>query len=220
MTIKEKQIDIFGKDPETIDELFSMVKSVISYNLVKQNEDAVLVGLGIDVTGDKQVSNSHSSPEGYKTNWGGTEPGEPRHYKGFSGRIWIRLSREASGWGSDVLRNTLTHSGSGGGGAYDGKWQGISTAYYNAPKRLQKAFIRPACVSYSYQFFLKDFPVIADAVNKKEMWDTLKNVGTLTNNAKTIIWWQDDVQLQKDRDFIKMLERTKERRVLGPNKSE
>jgi len=211
--IKQRQIKLFGKDPETLDELFEMVKVLAKDNL--QQKGNKLLGLGWNITEDANVSNSHQSPIGRKINWCGKEKGEPRHFKGYNGRVWLRVDSNYNGWGSDILDDTATHAGSGGGGAYNGQWEKISHAYFKAPTRIKDMFASPELYSYDYKIFLQDFKALQENVEKDLVWDIL-NDNVVRKNK--ILWWNDNEQVLKDYEFLALIEKTKGRRVLGPQK--
>lgn len=73
----------------------------------------------LDVRWADTVSNSHSSPRGGTTNWGGRDTLKdgspaPRGYAGWSGRIEFQLSHDL-GFGSDAMQPLGIHTGTGGG---------------------------------------------------------------------------------------------------------
>lgn len=73
----------------------------------------------LDLQWSDRISNSHSCPRGGVTNWGGRETyadgtTKPNGYPGWGGRIEFQLSHDL-GFGSDVMRSTGIHTGTGGG---------------------------------------------------------------------------------------------------------
>ena len=155
--------NIYGKEPETLDEIGEACIAVIS------KESVPVVGFAWTITHKKKVSNSHSAPlDGY-SNWGGRDTRGPiRGYPGFEGRVWIRYATNPDFSSmSGCFNSTLTHTGTGGSGSYNGLWSLIATAEYNTRKqptdrRLNIIHAYPPVRSYSfdYRFFQSDFPML------------------------------------------------------------
>jgi len=213
--IKKRQVELFGKDPETLDELFDMVKVVINDNL-KEIGELRVTGLGLRLIENSSVSVWHDAPIGCKTNWGGRDKNAPRYYEGYTGRIWLRVNDKYSAWTNDLFRGSATHTGTGGGGSYDGQWNKINILFFKAPKRLKKKFIDPQITSYDCKVFLQDFPILQEKVEKEKVWDTLKN----NKEEKTYFekWWNDPEQIELDKEFFELVDKTRSRKVLGPGR--
>ena len=81
-------VDIYGKEPETLDELAQACIAVISHH------GAPVKGFAWNIHFDKTVSNSHHAPLDYKTNWCGRDKTAPRTHPGFYGRVWIRYEEK------------------------------------------------------------------------------------------------------------------------------
>lgn len=61
------------------------------------------------------LSNSHSCPHNGERNWAGSnKEGIPRGYPGWGGDIEYQISHNIRGFGSDLVKNTRIHTGSGG----------------------------------------------------------------------------------------------------------
>jgi len=157
--------DIYGKEPETLDELAEACIAVIGHNSVP------VVGFAWNIETDARVSNSHDAPVDGYTNWGGdNHRGDVKSYPGFRGRVWIRYETDPDFMRcSENFNKTLTHTGSGGGGSYDGLWTNISTASYKTrfrkdPGNYRSKFIykypAPKCYSWDYRIFQSDFPAL------------------------------------------------------------
>lgn len=154
-------VDIYGKEPETLNEVAESCIAVISEN------STLVAGFAWDVKYQHRVSNSHNSPiDGY-SNFAGKH-GPDRDYPGLSGRVWIRYAENPDFMSmSSEFEKTCTHTGTGGGGAYEGIWQAISSAAYRTRTRndidsmhtrFTYKYPEPHCFSYDYKIFLSDFP--------------------------------------------------------------
>ena len=112
--MKNNIIDKYG-EPFTLEELGEKVVKQINSNIQKANE-VVLFKWNIQHT--EKVSNSHNCPiEGVK-NFARSTP-FPKSYPGWTGRVWLVLKKDTLSFGSDPLKNTHVHFGSGGYGYYD-----------------------------------------------------------------------------------------------------
>ena len=189
-------LNIFGREPETLDELAHCVIKVV-------DQERKVYGLAWKIMRGA-VSNSHSCPVGGHTNFGGnkTKQGIPTSYVGWSGRLWVRYSHSPSGFGSDPFRKTLTHVGTGGFGGYDGPFQTISTARFRrfGVKTANKsAYPEPELYSWDYRIFEDDWPLIALSTQKDMMFNRLAGISPeLTHNFE----WQDQEIVKKDAEFI------------------
>lgn len=88
----------------------------------------------LDVSWSDSASNSHASPRGKHTNWGGRDLDKdgnplPRGYPGFTGRIEYTMSHDI-GFGSDIMRGLGVHTGTGGG--INGNKYGYSVTFFDA----------------------------------------------------------------------------------------
>lgn len=166
--------DIYGKYPETLDEVAESVIAVLSQTL------APVLGFAWDIRYNKKISNSHNAPIAGHTNFSSRgRNNKDLHYPGFSGRVWIRFAKGPDFFGmSREFSDTLTHTGTGGGGSYDGLWTAISTASYNTRKRVNSDSIHTKyiykypeleCYSWDYKIFLSDFPGIAAPISPAEV---------------------------------------------------
>jgi hypothetical protein len=185
-------VDIFGKEPETLDEVAKACIAVISANSTR------VVGFAWTIGFAQEVSNSHNAPINGYTNWGGHDTrGDDRNYPGFGGRVWIRYAEDPDFMRcSDNFNKTLTYTGTGGGGSYNGPWDDISLATYGTRTRkdYRHRFVykypNPKCYSWDYRFFSSDFPalctdptvLLADEIaafnhaeDEKVIWNKLQN---------------------------------------------
>jgi hypothetical protein len=208
--IKQNILRVFGRDPETLDELAECVIAVIDSQpnqgwgekKRKTTANHRVAGFAWAITYTDRVSNSHSSPEGLPQNFTGRE-GVPRHYPGFEGRVWIRYAEEPNTWGSEPFEKTLTHTGTGGAGSYNGNpWHEISSARWQTYGHRQGAGMYPEihCYSWDYRLYLADWPGIADWVEKQQLWSELSRKPWQRSHSFT---WTDDEVLAADREFIR-----------------
>ncbi len=200
-TLQERQnfINRYG-DPETYEELFDNVRQCVDDQL--NTVELHIVGLAWDITHGTQISCTHSAPAGQQTNWSG-DHAYPRHYPGWAGRVWIRVNSLLPSGGhpyvSRMLKNTLTHSGSGGFGTYSGPWQKVATAAaYNT-----SGTTLPIVTLYSwdYKIFEQDFPLITANIIKNRLLTVIKtNEHPPIGNSK-IEWTHPATQL-RDAELI------------------
>ena len=196
---------IFGKDPETMDELAQCTIAVANAHPEIVRQEIRVVGFAWNIVYGNNVSNSHNAPLGKQTNWGGYDKDATKVYDGFGGRVWIRYNRAPTGWGSDGMEHTLVHTGTGGGGSYGGLWQHITTQRYkkyNAEKACKSRVFVKQCAGYSWdcKIFTDDFPMIADMVSKQQMMDIL-----ITAEKQSIphqFAWNDPETVEEDRLFL------------------
>lgn len=99
----------------------------------------------LDLRWSDSVSNSHSAPHNGVTNWSKRDEDKPVGYPGWQGRIEYELSHALPSFGSDIMRGTRIHTGSGGG-------------------RSSKQY------GYEVKFFADDWP----GLMKGRVWEALK----------------------------------------------
>ena len=162
---KQNQIKVFGKDPETMSEFAQMCIDTINDKLAKSKENSKIhvVGLAMDIHHSDAVSNSHDAPLLGTGNFC-RDDDAPTRYPGWRGRVWIRYSDDCRGWGSEQFEPTITHTGTGGSGSYNGTWEGIAHRYYKASIKQKKTFVSPELYSWDYRFFDQDFPGLDNEV--------------------------------------------------------
>ena len=155
--------DTYGKEPESLDEIAQACIAVID-KVCKSS----VIGFAWNVAYERNVSNSHNGPVAGHSNFGGrnSKANGVRSYPGFYGRVWIRFTGAGEFMSlSDHFEKTLTYTGSGGGGAYDGLWSEVcSAAYRSRNKNGMHNYPEPHCFSWDYRFFASDFLGIQDTI--------------------------------------------------------
>ena len=210
---KARILEIFGREPGTLDELAQCVVAVINHNIGAKSP-ARVVGFAWDVRHSDKVSITHSSPEGYPHNWGGRDPDAPRGYPGWSGRVWIRYANKtANSFGSAPFEKTLTHPGTGGGGAYNGSWENISHARWKryGHTKSKNAYPPIECYSWDYRFYEFDWPELARWVEKQRVWSELSNKPLCLSHK---FEWNDAAVAAADLEFIAECAKIKETTAL------
>jgi hypothetical protein len=190
-------------------------------NSISQTEK--VVGLSLKVRFNEFISNSHSAPKGYETNFGGRRIDKngdpvPSFYPGWSGRAWIRFAKHPDFFKvSSMCSGAGLHMGTGGGGAYSGPWEKISNAHYQNFGHTETANY-PHCYGYDAKIFLNDllsYPEISTLEAAKEaafeehqkmlVWNTLKGSSTplfLFKIPDLDFLWEDTDTKKADEQFI------------------
>lgn len=164
-----------------------------------------VVGFCWDIRKMDNISISHSAPVGYKTNWGGDSdcPRAVHSMLDWYGRVWIRYDynystkNSVSHWGSDPFRDTLTYTGTGGFGDYDGPWSRVCFVYNNDRKNRKTkkpAYPEPMVYSWDYRFYDSDFPNLGMG----QMFAKLASKPLDSHNYL----WEDPETLAADREYI------------------
>lgn len=203
--IKQNILKVFGRDPQSLDELAQCVIAVINSQENRDHwykepgpqskkprrkfDNHRVVGFAWDVR-RRDVSNSHSAPEGYPENWGARE-GLPKAYPGWQGRVWIRYAEVPYSFGSTPFEKTLTHTGTGGAGSYDGPWAGICSAHYNRYGHVQgkDQYPEPQCFSWDYRIYDYDWPALVEQTEKERVWNRVAGKPEVPNRHR--FEWND-----------------------------
>lgn len=132
-------------------------------------------------------------------------PHNPEMYTGWNGRVWIRYATPCVGFNSEPMKLTLTYTGTGGAGAYDGPWARIaSVEYYNRTKGLGLDIPRPEISSWDYRFFASDWPLIQHDFEKQVAWSELS--GTPAPALDHHFEWNDPEFAARDVENIRAFE--------------
>lgn len=204
--IKQDILKIYGKEPETLDQLAQCVVKVIESSIVRKHADLDkgpnVVGFAWEISHRNLVSNSHSSPEGYDQNWG-AKPGKPVGYPGWEGRVWIRLkSRPRFRFCfSDHFNNTLTYTSTGGHGSYNGPWSRVATTRFSKYGHGRGGAIAPVeCYSWQYKIFDYDWPLVTKDFEMEKACSILR--GDVCYNPCHSYSWTDPTTLEQDNQFL------------------
>ena len=204
---KRNAVKIYGKEPSTLDELAELVMAVINYALRKSAKPAIpvkVVGFAWNITHDIEVSNIHDAPINGETNWSGRKSNVvPTGYPGWKGRVWIRFNKDHDGFASDHFPATLTYTGTGGAGAYNGPWSAIYSAWWNTHLDDRKSikYPEPECLSWDYRFFDSDWPMLMEEYEKQRVWDILGDRDTAIPTHNFL--WEDPEIKAADELFMK-----------------
>jgi hypothetical protein len=209
--IKQYAQSIYQVEPTTMDEVaFSVIKIINHFKEPlcaeqKIQKQVKCLGFSWNLVHSEQVSNSHSSPEGYPTNWGIGRPDLPRSYSGWSGRVWIRYAERLPWFSKDTFDMTLTHTGTGGFGGYYGPWDNLAQLHFNryGLDKLDKIdYPRPEVFSWDYKIFDADWPQV-NAIKQHEYLACLKKFeGLPVPDLSHHFLWEDLETKAKDKAFI------------------
>lgn len=205
--IKNRMLEIWGGEPQTLDELAQCVIAVINCQSQsrwnpKSSKLVRVAGFQWDVHWS-DVSNGHECPINGQTNWEGRDKTAPRSYLGWAGRVWIRYDPGPETFGSDPFRATLTYTGTGGFGGYGGPWERISQARYEAHGHgcSPDFYPEPKIYSWDYRFFAADWPGPGGVIEKQQMWDRLGDKPSQQFHHRFL--WEDPEIREKDHEFMR-----------------
>jgi len=186
-------LEIYGREPENMDELAQCVIKVI-------NEQHKVIGFAWNIQYHSAISNSHSCPVDGERNFGQCET-KPRSYPGWRGRVWIRYEGAISD-ASTGFNKTLTHTGTGGVGHYSGPFREISNARYKKYGNIYAEnllYPRPSVFSWEYRIYDSDWPLITESLRIEDTFNKLAGVDLYrTHQFK----WEDPETVKKDLKFI------------------
>lgn len=168
-----------------------------------------LVGFQWHLTWHDHVSNSHSAPRGAVTNFTRVDT-RPTGYPGWAGGVWVRYSNEfgaRKGFGSDPLRSSGLHTGTGGSGAYSGPWEHISRIIHRNrrlwPGVEQFRQVEPQIYSWDCRVWADDFPEIREAFITDCALDILADSVSTGRHAYL---WQDPQQVERDLEITEYIQ--------------
>ena len=182
---KKQILDIFGKEPETLDELGHCIFTVANYFSTQ------LDGLAWNIEYKPNISNTHNCPINGECNFS-RHPDQPLYYSGFAGRVWLRVSKSCKeSFSSDILGGSLVRTGTGGAGSYNGPWNHFETANGLPKTRL---------ASYGqFNIFLDDWPIINEWVEHRALFDIIQEKSLKINHT---FFWESDEIMQYDKQII------------------
>jgi hypothetical protein len=217
---------IYGDEPTTMDELAKAVIKVINEfqhnrlskvgrkTVITPGPKAKCIGFSWDVVHYDSVSNSHNSPEGYPDNFM-QKPESPKGYPGWYGRVWVRYETEKNFcFSSDTFKRTLTHTGTGGFGSYNGPWAKVATARYNRLGHINQgtdAYPGIMCYSWDFKIFDYDWPLITEVIEheKATVWAHLNDKPEPARPHHRF-HWEDPKTVEADHAFMLECERIRE----------
>ena len=200
---KKYILDIWGREPHDLDDLAQCTIAIMNREKLdnysqpsktQKTENIEVIGFKWIVSHSLSVSNSHNAPLNEKTNWE-RKPDSPMGYPGWYGRIWYRLKTNSRGFGSDCVSRTLTYTGTGGMGSYNGPWSNL--------------YLNPAeCFySYDYKFFDDDWPTATAGEFKKILFDVIKD-GEMPSMQHVFLWEDEETKI-KDKELIEKYRKVK-----------
>lgn len=190
---------------EFIEQLSHII--IDSVNSKSHRTNAKLVGFAIDCAWSDRVSNSHNAPFGERTNFT-RDPKLPTGYPGWTGRVWVRYDHaERNGFGSDPLRGTGLHTGTGGFGSYDGLWKQLHSMIHNSRSRFWPdvnaySKVEPQIYSWDCRIFAQDFPELYDVYAQRKMFCLLKGLPT---DQRMSYVWEDPATKKSDLKIMQMI---------------
>lgn len=191
--VKKKMISMYGREPNTLDELGELVIMAINRVFIEAECKRRVLGMKWSVT-RTNVRTSHDAPIGQKTSWSSEEAMKnniPTYAPGWEGRVWIAYSDQKADrsiiFGSDPFGATLTYPGTGGYGSYDGPWKKsmVNNSYTN-----RHTAILP--YSWDYRFYMSDWPNIMHTVEKDIVFSRISGKPDTTRFDHHTFFWEDD----------------------------
>lgn len=193
--LKNKIISQYSGEPNSLDELGNTIVKILTYE-----SDGSLIGLKWDLR-HRDVANTHSCPIDGVENWHQRHTdGLPTNYKGWVGRIWIRLENELpeTTFASELFDKTLTYVGTGGGGCYNGPWSEIYGHWASTERNSR--FKKPILYSWDYRFYDDDWPEVTASLMKRKSFNALASSDE--DLDKHIYFWENPAARIRDENMI------------------
>jgi hypothetical protein len=195
---KQRILDVFGKEPESLDELAQCIIAVINnqentgYDRPrKKYKNYKVVGFQWQICRMEKLHHYYKSHDG----------------PGWSGRVWIRYEDKPNQFGSSPFGPTMTYTGTGGYGSYSGPWERILGLIYSSGSKYYSK-VSNHCYSWDYRFFDLDWPFI----DENKLYDEGKLIAKLSGKPHRGMHheflWEDENQKQLDKIFIQEMEIT------------
>lgn len=205
---KEHILEIWGREPESLDELAQCVIKVIDHykyrdyrgKVLKKMPSPKVVGFAWHIH-HTIISNSNYAPQTGVRNRS-KDTNKPTSYPGWEGRVWIRYQSEPPSFGSCPFQSTLTYPGTGGFGSYNGPWEEIATAYYKNGSKFPHP--KPEIYSWHYRFFDDDWPAVNTTLEKKFLFDVIRNPNACKYPTHAFVW-NDQETLAQDRAYLSQI---------------
>lgn len=194
-SLKDKIINEYGGEPRSLDELGNTVVKILN-----DESKGLLIGFKWDIR-HRDVANTHNCPIDGVQNWNQRQTnGIPTSYKGWAGRVWIRLSDELQKlkFASDLFSKTLTYTGTGGGGCYNGPWSKIYGHWASTERNSR--FKKPILYSWDYRFYDDDWPEVTASLMKRKSFNALAS--SYEDLDKHIYFWENPAARIRDENMI------------------
>lgn len=141
---------IYGKEPETMDELAECVRKVVNAEIPVSGFAWKLIHTDNIQDYRKPIffdrkSNSYKEPK----------------FDGWNGRVWVKYGRNPVSFGSNHFDNTLVHIQCGGAGTYDGPFTDTD--------------LHP-CYSWTTILFDDDWPLLQTRYKEEKIFNKLKGI--------------------------------------------
>jgi hypothetical protein len=138
-----------------------------------------------------------------------SKEGIPTGYPGWSGRVWVRYATEEGyTFGGDPFTQSLTHTGTGGGGSYWGPWETVCHHRYVRHGHRTSPDIYPEvnCFSWDYKIFDADWPELtANIINEFEKARVIAILQEkpIPDMRRHKFLWEDAATKEADEAFIR-----------------
>lgn len=189
-----------SKSVVDLDSLFEFIKESTKRATLKGEHKANLVGLGLDVSFVKDSTIGwHDAPY--------TVPyREVDKIDKLVGRVWYMVDKDNCYCDYTSL-DTAFHTGTGGGGAYGGKWTGDESVKYALNRSKAKVPFGFYCASYHCTLALVDYPELYSYITELTV---LADLGEYNTQIKLQKWWEDEsvaTGLKANHDLFKELQK-------------
>lgn len=176
------------------------LQNVAECVIATASQHTSVAGFSWKVRFSESVRNTHSAPQSGVRNFTG-DPDLPTGYPGFSGRVWIRYGdmpkRPGYMPGSDPFCRSLTYTGTGGSGGYNGPWTASYSQWHRHKNVLSPEFPEPMIYSWDYKFFLADWPELEKIVAQQRLLDSLVGENWAFEWHRYL--WTDPEYIERDR---------------------
>lgn len=192
-----EQTEEFKRHTQMTDIIRPELDKVAHAVIEKISQRVPVAGFSWQIRLYASVSNTHQAPQNGVQNFTG-DPDLPIGYPGFVGRVWIRYGddRPKHQPGSEPFWGTLTYTGTGGSGGYNGPWTRVRSLWHKHREILTGEFAEPSIHSWDYIFFLADWPDLEKRLDQQRI------ISALTGESEPGIFrylWTDPEYVEQDR---------------------
>ncbi len=176
-------IKIYGRQPTDLDDLAACIIKVIEsqpntwFGCKKKVSNFRVAGLAWNISHKLRISGKQE----------------------FTGRVWIRYADKILGFGSDPFDKTMTRTGTGGGGSYNGPWDATYKQYYRLPRSVCRTIPEPFLYSWDYSIDLDNFPALTEWVEAEKLFCTLAGQKFVLHHQFN---WTDPAFDEADKAFL------------------